>query len=117
MQGFDHNRVHVADEHIAQVEKLGLTSLAAVKAFCGERVKAHRQRRDVFRITATDAEGRAQILFLKRHWRPYKKDGLASLVRRGNVWSIARQEWENSRALESAGLRVAGLMAYGDWSR
>jgi heptose I phosphotransferase len=35
-------------------------------------------------------------------------------LRRGAVWSIARREWENGRALENAGLRVAGRVAYGE---
>ncbi len=114
MEELDQDRVRVADEYAGLLKTLGLTSLAAVKAFHGEFVKNQRGRRDVSRITVTDADGRTQALFLKRHWRPYKKDGLTSLLRRGSVWSIARQEWENSRALEGAGLCVAGLVAYGE---
>jgi tRNA A-37 threonylcarbamoyl transferase component Bud32 len=54
------------------------------------------------------------VLFLKRTWRPYKKDGLATLMQHGRVWSMARQEWENCRALETAGLRASPLVAYGE---
>ena len=85
-----------------------------VKAYRGDLVKDHRGRRDIFRIVTKDAEGRPLLLFLKRNWRPYKKDGLASCLRRGKVWSVARREWENSRTLEAAGFRVAGLVAYGE---
>ena len=35
-------------------------------------------------------------------------------MRRGKVWSIARQEWENSLALQRAGLNTAALVAYGE---
>jgi tRNA A-37 threonylcarbamoyl transferase component Bud32 len=104
----------VIAKHEPILRRLGLATLAGVKAFRGEPVKDHNGRRDVFRIVARDAEGRTRVLFLKRNWRPYKKDGLLSLLRRGKVWSIARQEWENSRALECAGLRAAGLVACGE---
>ena len=53
-------------------------------------------------------------LFLKRNWKPYKKDGLISLLRRGRVWSVSRQEWANALALQRAGLRTARLVAYGE---
>ena len=93
-------------KHAALLEKLGLSTLAGVKAFRGELIKNHKGRRDIWRIRTTDADGRGLVLFLKRSWKPYKKDGLTSLLRRGRVWSISRQEWENSRALEAAGLRA-----------
>ena len=101
-------------KHAALLDKLGLSTLAGVKAFRGELIKNHKGSRDIFRIRATDAEGRDQVLFLKRIWKPYKKDGLTSLLRRGEVWSVSRQEWENSKALDAAGLRAAGLAAYGE---
>ncbi len=101
-------------KHENVLRQLGLATMEQVKAYRGDLVKDHRGRRDIFRIKATDAEGRPLVLFLKRNWRPYKKDGLTSCLRRGKVWSIARREWENSRALEAAGFRVAGLVAYGE---
>ena len=101
-------------KHAALLEKLGLSTLAGVKSFRGELVKNHKGRRDIFRIKATDAEGGEQVFFLKRSWKPYKKDGLSSLLRRGQVWSVSRQEWENSQALQAAGLRTAGLVAFGE---
>ena len=101
-------------KHAALLEKLGLSTLAGVKAFRGELIKNHKGRRDIWRIRTTDADGRGLVLFLKRSWKPYKKDGLTSLLRRGRVWSISRQEWENSRALEAAGLRAVGLVAFGE---
>lgn len=104
----------VIAKHKSLLEKIGLATLAEVKTFRGELVKDHRGRRDIFRIAAQDDDGQTRSLFLKRNWKPYKKDGLASLLRHGKVWSIARHEWENSRALENAGLQVAGLVAYGE---
>ena len=104
----------VVAKHQALLEKLGLSTLAGVKAFQGEVVKDHKGRRDIFRIKASTDDGRPLVLFLKRSWKPYKKDGIASLLRRGKVWSISRREWENSKLLAAAGLRTAGLVAYGE---
>jgi tRNA A-37 threonylcarbamoyl transferase component Bud32 len=104
----------VIAKHRALLEKIGLATLAGAKAFRGELVKDHHGRRDIFRISCQDDDGGSRVLFLKRNWRPYKKDGIASLLRHGRVWSIARQEWENSCALEKAGLHVAELVAYGE---
>jgi heptose I phosphotransferase len=101
-------------KHQALLDALGLSTVHAVKAFRGELVKDHKGRRDIFRIKATADDGRPLVLFLKRNWRPYKKDGLHSLLRRGKVWSIARQEWENSKLLAAAGLTTAALVAYGE---
>ncbi len=101
-------------KHQALLDKLGLSTLAGVKAYKGDLVKDHKGRRDIFRIKATREDGQALVLFLKRSWCPYKKDGLASLLRRGRVWSISRREWENSKLLMAAGLNTAGLVAYGE---
>lgn len=96
-----------------QLQQLGLTKLKEVQRFSGELVKNHKGRRDILRIHTTD-NGRPLILYLKRIWRPYKKDGLWSLVRRGRVHSACRQEWDNSLALAAAGLKTAELVAYGE---
>jgi len=101
-------------KHEALLQQLGLATLEQVKAFHGELVKNHRGRRDIFRIVANESEGLMRVLYLKRNWRPYRKDGLASLLRRGKVWSIARCEWENSLALQAAGLNTAALVACGE---
>jgi len=106
--------VVVVAKHQLLLDKLGLSTLAGVKAFRGDRVKDQRGRRDIFRIRTTTDEAREVVLFLKRNWRPYKKDGLGSLLRRGRVWSMARQEWENSQALATAGFKTAGLVAFGE---
>lgn len=95
-------------QHRSALESLGLTTLDGVKRYRGELVKDHHGRRDILRIRLPDT-----TLYLKRNWHPYKKDGLRSLMRHGVVWSIAKQEWENSRALQHAGLRTAELVAYG----
>ena len=104
----------LVQKHASLLAKLGLATVEQVKAFRGEVVTDHHGRRDVCRIKAAGPDGRELVLFLKRNWKPYRKDGLASLLRHGRVWSIARQEWENSKRLEAAGLKVAGLVACGD---
>jgi tRNA A-37 threonylcarbamoyl transferase component Bud32 len=103
----------VIARHEPLLERLGLTTLELVRRFQGELIKNHRGRRDVVRI-APKAGADTPVLFLKRTLRPYRKDGLASLLRRGRVWSMAREEWENSLALERAGFRVARPVAYGE---
>jgi hypothetical protein len=96
------------------LRRLGLDSLAGVKAFRGERVKDHGRRRDVFRIEVPDAPGGPRVWFLKRTWRPYLKDGLASLLRRSAVWSVSRLEVEHARALERAGFHAPRCVAWGE---
>jgi len=95
------------------LRRLGLDTLAGVKSFKGELIKNHKGRRDIQRITIPD-EGRPLVLFLKRNWQPYKKDGLHSLLTRGTVWSQSRVEYENSLALQRAGLTVAEPVAFGE---
>lgn len=104
----------VIAKHQPLLQRLGLATLAEVKRYQGELVKNHRGRRDIFRVRVRAEDGREQVLFLKRNWNPYRKDGLLSLLRRGRVWSLSRQEWENSRTLLGAGLRVAEPVAYGE---
>lgn len=104
----------VIAKHEALLARLGLATLDEVKRYSGELVKNHRGHRDIFRIRAGNVEGRELVLYLKRNLKPYRKDGLHSLMRNGRVWSMSRQEWENSRLLEQAGLRVPNLVAYGE---
>jgi hypothetical protein len=92
---------------------LGLDTMEGVKSFRGELIKNHKGRRDIQRIT-TQAGGQPLVLFLKRIWRPYKKDGFTSLLTRGAVWSLSRVEWENSLALQRAGIAVAEPVAFGE---
>jgi len=106
--------VIVVAKHQTLLDKLGLSTLEGVKAFKGDLVKDHKGRRDIFRIKTSTDDGRTLVLFLKRSWRPYKKDGISSLLRRGKVWSTSRQEWENSRLLAAAGLNTAEPVAYGE---
>ena len=54
------------------------------------------------------------LFYLKRNWQPYRKDGLKSLFTRGEVWSQSRVEWENSLALQRAGISVAEPIAFGE---
>jgi len=104
----------IIGRHRAVLERLHLSTVAEVKAFSGPLVKNHRGHRDILRIVTTDDDGRPLTLFLKRNWKPYKKDGLISLLRYGRVWSVSRQEWANGLALQRAGLRTAPLVAYGE---
>lgn len=92
---------------------LGLDTMEGVKTFRGELIKNHKGRRDIQHLTIT-ANGRPLRLFLKRNWRPYKKDGLNSLLTRGAVWSQSRTEWENSLALRRAEIAVAEPVAVGE---
>lgn len=104
----------VIRQHRAWVERLGLATCQQARAFSAERVKDHRGRRDILRLHLADETGGPLLWYVKRNWRPYKKDGLWSLFRRGRVWSAARQEWENAEALERAGLRAAPRVAFGE---
>jgi tRNA A-37 threonylcarbamoyl transferase component Bud32 len=93
------------------LRQLGLDSIEGVKAFTGELIKNHKGRRDIQRVRA---DGGAMVFYLKRNWRPYKKDGLRSFFTRGQVWSQSRVEWENSLALQRAGICVAKPIACGE---
>jgi heptose I phosphotransferase len=84
--------------------------MEGVKNFKGELIKNHKGRRDIQRVTGPNGT----TLYLKRNWQPYKKDGLKSLFRRGEVWSQSRTEWENSLALQRAGVAVAEPVAFGE---
>jgi hypothetical protein len=96
------------------LRRLGLDSLAGVKAFRGMQVKDHHGRRDVLRLVVEEETGRQRTWFLKRTWRPYLKDGLASLLRRGSVWSASRCEAAHAQALERAGFHVPRCVAWGE---
>ncbi len=87
--------------------------MEGVKKFHGELIKNHKGRRDIQRVRAT-CEGQPLVLFIKRNFHPYKKDGLHSLLTRGQVWSQSRTEWENSLALKGAGIDVPTPVAFGE---
>jgi heptose I phosphotransferase len=95
------------------LRRLGLDTMKGVKSFQGELIKNHKGRRDIQRVTLSDS-GQPLVLFLKRNWQPYKKDGLHSFFKRGTVWSQSRVEFENSLALQRAGLAVAEPVAFGE---
>jgi len=106
--------IHLAC-HQSVLQRLGLATLEQVRAFQGETVKAHSEgRRDILRIQTHDDTGAPLVLYLKRTWRAYIKDGLRTLLRHGRVHSISWQEWENSLSLHQAGLKTAPLVAYGE---
>jgi hypothetical protein len=96
-----------------ELEALGLTSTSRAKTFAGDLVKNHKGRRDIFRVPI-ESDGEKTLLFLKRNWRPYKKDGFVSFLKHGRARSLSRQEWENSRALNDAGFHTSPLVAVGE---
>jgi tRNA A-37 threonylcarbamoyl transferase component Bud32 len=102
-------RVLVIEKHHEVLRRVGLNTMDGVRKFQGTLIKNHKGRRDIQRI-ATEAG----VFFLKRNWKPYRKDGLKSLLTRGRAWSQSRVEWENSRALQRAGLDVADPIAFGE---
>jgi tRNA A-37 threonylcarbamoyl transferase component Bud32 len=100
------------------LRQLGLDTMEGVKSFTGELIKDHKGRRDIQRAAslppAASSGMQRLVFYVKRNWRPYKKDGFKSLFRRGEVWSQSRVEWENSLALQRAGFAVAEPVAFGD---
>lgn len=106
--------VVVIARHQQLLEQLRLSTLPQVKAYQGDSVKQQRGRRDVFRIQGTDDRNEPVTLFLKRTWRPYKKDGIKSLFRLGRVTSISHLEWQNSEALHAAGIPTGTLVSWGE---
>ena len=106
----------VIAKHQQLLHQLGLDTMDGVKQVKGELIKNHKGQRDIQRISRvpTNQQAISPTLFLKRNWRPYKKDGLNSLFTRGKVWSQSRVEWENSLALQRAGIVVAEPIAFGE---
>lgn len=98
-----------------QLDQIGLTSLEQVRR-CrpADVVETHRGYREISRIELKGPDGAPRTLYLKRVWKAHLKDGLRSLLRRGRVWSVCRQEWENSVALQRAGIATAELVAFGE---
>ena len=88
--------------------------MAGVKAWSGGLIKNQRDRRDVSRIEVAGPDGVLRVLYLKRTWKPYRKDGLSSLFRHGRVVSASRREWNNYIALTSAGGDTPELIAHGE---
>lgn len=98
----------------AALEALGLTTIDGVKSYQGSIIKNHKGSRDVLRLNVADSSGQNRTLYLKRTWKPYKKDGLYSLLQHGKVWSVSRRESENSATLNAAGLTTARVISYGE---
>jgi tRNA A-37 threonylcarbamoyl transferase component Bud32 len=109
-------RVFVIAKHQELLRQLGLDTMEGVKKFKGELIKNHKGRRDIQSIEHRTAENNQPplVLFLKRNWKPYRKDGLKSLLSRGEAWSQSRVEWENLLALQRAGIGVAEPVAFGE---
>ena len=100
--------------HKSVLECVGLATLEDVSRYQGTLVTDLRGRRDILRIDTADEAGQSLTLFLKRIYKPYKKDGIRSLLKRGKVWSLARQEWHNMQALNRHGFPTAELVAFGE---
>jgi hypothetical protein len=96
------------------LRQLGLDTIEGVKNFKGKMVKRRSGKRDIQQITLPNNHGPGIVLYLKRNWQPHKKDGLHSLVTRGEVWSQCRVEWENSLALQRNSIAIAEPVACGD---
>ncbi len=109
-------QVFVIAKYHDLLRQLGLDSIEGVKRFTGELIKNHKGRRDIQRAPGILPGRRdpALTFYLKRNWHPYKKDGLHSFFTRGEVWSQSRVEWENSLALQRAGIAVAEPIAFGE---
>ncbi|MGH7177302.1 MAG: lipopolysaccharide kinase InaA family protein [Tepidisphaeraceae bacterium] len=98
-----------------QLRRFGLTSIDAVKRYQPTHVIENwTGHRDTSRLDGVESDGRALVLYLKRVWSTPLKNGLASLLKRGRVWSVCRQEWENCLALNSTGIETAEPVAYGE---
>jgi hypothetical protein len=104
--------VIVIEKYGPVLARLGLRTLEEFKNYEADVIQP--DRREVLRIEATDEDGRKLLFFMKRNWRSSKKNGLMSLLRRGRVWSLAREEWENFKTMQCAGLRTAALVAYAE---
>ncbi len=96
------------------LRQLGLDTIEGVKKFQGKMVKDRGGRRDIQKVILPHGNGSDTVLFLKRNWQPHKKDGLKSLLTRGEVWSQSRIEWENILALQRGGIAVAEPVACGE---
>jgi tRNA A-37 threonylcarbamoyl transferase component Bud32 len=93
----------------------GLDNLDRIRAYRPQHlIKNHRGHRDISRIDLPLAGGGQTTLFLKRNFHSPLKNGIRSLVTRGRVWSVSREEWENCRALQEAGIRTCDLVAFGE---
>ena len=102
------------ESHAEHLRVAGLDTMAGIKAWNGGLVKNHRGRRDVSRIEVAGSDGVLRVLYLKRTWQPYRKDGFSSLFRHGRVVSYSRQEWDNYMALRRVGIGTPDLIAYGE---
>lgn len=97
------------------LRQLGLSSLEAVRGFEPEhRIKNRGGYRDVVRLDCRGTGGSDLTLFLKRVRKTSRKNGLRSLLRRGRVWSVCHEEWDNCQALQAAGIHTAELVAWGE---
>jgi len=97
-----------------ELAALGLGTIEGIKRFEGCFVDQHPGRSDTAEITIERPGGQPLTLFLKRNWQVRKRNALWSPLRRGSVWSAARIEWENMRALEAAGIPTARLVGFAE---
>ena len=96
------------------LKELKLNTLHGIKSWKGGLIKNKRGRADVSRIEAKTLKGDSFVIYLKRIWSPYKKDGIKNLVKHGKVISSSKQEWQSYQKLQSAGIDTPELIAYGE---
>ena len=100
----------VCHDYAGELSALGLNTLQGVQQMKAELIKNMKGQRDIHRLRLPEG----QILFIKRNWKAYTKDGLKSLFSRGRVHSISRREFENLNRLREAGLQTGRPVAYGE---
>lgn len=96
------------------LQQLGLASTEQVKAHSGKLIKRYKDRRDVAIFHSSFEDGRPVTLFVKRTFTAMAKDSYRTLLRHGRVWSCSREEFENLRTLQRAGLQTCEPVAYGE---
>jgi len=102
------------NSRIDTLKKLKLDTLDGIKSWRGGLIKNKRGRADVSRIETKTQQGGSFVIYLKRIWSPYKKDGIKTLLKHGKVISSSKQEWRSYQRLQSAGVNTPELIAYGE---
>jgi heptose I phosphotransferase len=73
-----------------------------------------KQGRTIVRWTLKHIQGRTHTVYLKRHFRLARKDGLLKWLRPGRAYSPGWQEFENLAAAQRLGLPVPRVSAVGE---
>jgi heptose I phosphotransferase len=73
-----------------------------------------KQGRSIGRLIL-ESGGQTLAVYLKRHYRLRRRDGLLALLWPGRAWSPAVQEWEHLRWAQEQGLPVPDVVAGGEF--